>query len=492
MGDERFDLCVVGAGITGSAIARDAAMRGLRVVLVDQGDLGGASAPATELLAAGDGGELRRLRALSPHLVQPRRVLTEPDRSARGARAWGQRLRGSLARGANPPPGLPDGLATTACGVNGPRLALSLARSAHDAGAWVLPWLRLEALVAERGRVSGLELFDRLGGDVRVLRASVVVDATGPWLDRTRGLRGTRERMVEPLQRIALAVAGEHLAPGQAVRLASGTTVQGLHGRTVALDAGRPYHGDFDHLMVSPERCARLRGEIEGLWPGGAAAKVLGAWTGLAAQPAARGGQARLAIAEDGLISVLGGSADDHRRLAEEALIAVAAQLRADGVHVGGCLTAAVPLPGGEGVLWRRDRLEATGPGAAEARLHAEEDLPPGCAAQLLATYGGRWHEVAAAAVDDPDLATALAPGLPIVAAQVRWALEEECVCSLPDLLRRLDLPLLDLRAASGLLAPLAQAAAAAQGWSAADVTRQVAFAGSWLESLAGALPADS
>ena len=84
--------------------------------------------------------------------------------------------------------------------------------------------------------------------------------------------------------------------------------------------------------------------------------------------------------------------------------------------------------------------------------------------------------------MDEPHLGEALSPDLPLLAAQVPWALSDECVCTLPDLLRRLDLPLLDAPLARTLLPDLAEAMAAAQGWSVGETQGQVQAAEAALE----------
>ena len=488
-----FDLAVIGAGLTGSAVARDAALRGLRVLLVDQADLGGVSAPPLSVLPTEGRAELQRLHALAPHLVRPHRLVVEPAEPGRRSARWSARLRRAFARHDGLrrglfPPGLPDAVPTWGRVAADGRLALALARSAHDAGAWVLPWMAVEGLVVERARVQGLECFDRLSGTHAVARASVVVDATGPWTDRTRGLRGPRPRLVEPGRRAAISLSSAGPAPTTGLVLAAGVIALPHGGRTLVLGAEVPHQGDFDAVAPSVDQVERLQGELARAWPQALDARPAGAWAGLVARPALDSQVPCVVPGEDGLISVVGGTAGGHRALAEEALEAVARSLRADGVHVGGCLTAAVPLPGGEGVAWKGRRLQATGAGGAEAEAYGREQLPPGCADHLLSTYGGRWHEVAALAVEQPELAAPLVSGLPLLRAQVSWALAEELVCSLPDLLRRLDLPALDLDASESLMAGLAAAAAAAQGWSAADTARQIEFARAGLAPLRAAL----
>lgn len=493
LGEQPVDLVVIGAGLTGAAIARDAALRGLQVMLVDQADLGGASAPPLSLVGPTDRGELRLLEDLAPHLVRAHPLVFEADPGGRRALRWALRRRGLFARNeglrrGSSPPSLPEGVPGWAGLASEQRLALALARSAHDAGAQVLPWFTVEGLVVERARVQGIEYFDRLGGLRGRTKAAVVVDATGPWTDRTRGLRGPRPRRVNPGRCAAISLPCCPPAEVAGLRLASGVVALPHAGRTLVLGAEEPHGGDFDTVVPSPTQVARLRAELARAWPDTAAVSPSGAWAGLVVR-AAEGAQIPCVLeGEDGLISVLGGRAGTHRTLAARALVAVARSLRAAGIHVGGCMTGAVPLPGAERLASRDGRLHATGPGGQEAERVAREQLPPGCAAHLLTTYGGRWHEVAALVVEQPELGMALVPGLPLLAAQVPWALAEERVCSLPDLLRRLDLPLLALAPCEDLLPQLGTVLAAAQGWSAQDTARQVEFARSGLAPLASAL----
>jgi glycerol-3-phosphate dehydrogenase len=486
LADSDFDVVVIGAGVAGAAIARDAALRGLSVLLVDQGDLGGASSASLALLPPGDRREQTRLGTLAPHLVRPIRLQVDPgDQGPRTAR-WSAALRGALGRfeGLHSGPALPglaDGIPRWGRTVSERRLALELARSAHDAGARVVPWLQVEGLRVSRARLHGIDWFDRLSGQHGPALGSVVVDATGPWTDRTRGLRGDRHRLLRPTRAACLALPGGLLPDDQGVQLGSDLIALPHAGVTLLSGAEVLHEGDFDGVLPSEAQLDRLRSEIDRVLPGTGSGRALGAWAGLVARPIEDADVPGVVPEEDGLISVVGGSAGGHRRLAEDALGAIADRLRVDGVHVGGSLTGAVPLPGGEGVGWTDRGVRTQGRTGVEAEAAAIEQLPPGSAQHLIHTYGGRWHDVATLAAEDPALAEPLVPGLPMIAAEVDHALTEELVCSLPDLLRRLDLPLLGLSAVDALAPALAAAAARAQDWTTDDVQRQLRFTEAWL-----------
>lgn len=490
LADDAYDLVVLGAGVTGSAVARDAALRGLSVLLLDQGDLGGSSSPPRSVLPPGRRSELRRLHQLGPHLVHPHPLLLEPGEGGPRALRWSltrQRALGryeGLRRGGAPAAGIPHGVAAWGRVASEGRLALALARGAHDAGADVLSWLGADDLRLQRARVRGVTAFDRLTGRTHEIDASVVVDATGPWTDRTRGSRGVRGRLVDPQRRAALCLDGGLLPEGQGLRLANGITALPWAGRTLVSGADVDHSGDFDAAAPSAEQSYRLRSEIARALDIPLPARVHGSWAGLVARGAEGVTIPGVFVGDDGLITVVGGGSETHRTLAAEALTAVARALRDDGVHVGGCLSDAVPLPGAGGVAWSPGGLDALGPGSADAVHEADERLGAGTAAYLLATYGGRWLDVAALAAESPDLGRPLVPGLPLLAAQVPWAIAQERVCSLPDLVRRLEVHTLALHAAEDLLPALADALVQAQGWSSADRERQARFTAAWLSGL--------
>src|SRR5439155_176467 len=133
LGREALDVLVVGGGINGAGIARDAAMRGLRVALVERGDLAsGTSSRSSKLIHGG-------LRCAGQY--------------------WD-------------------------CRPDDARLVLETALSAAGEGALIVSYAEVAGFVKEDGRIVGAGVVDRLGRGEVVARARVVVNAAGPWVDR--------------------------------------------------------------------------------------------------------------------------------------------------------------------------------------------------------------------------------------------------------------------------------------------------------------------
>ena len=220
---EVFDLLIIGAGITGAGIARDAAMRGLRVALVDAGDIGaGTSGRSSKLihggsryLAQGDltvvrqaANERKILRRIAPHLSLTNPMVV-PGRSkvvVQGIKTfiWSYEKLGNveqaerhqvwtrkrlqqeepLVRAADFAGAVvfPEYLTDDA------RLTLGNARSAFGAGALVVTYSTVREIIQEGSRVAGAVVESTLTGDERMarVRARIVINAAGPWVDAIR------------------------------------------------------------------------------------------------------------------------------------------------------------------------------------------------------------------------------------------------------------------------------------------------------------------
>lgn len=235
LGDRKFDLIVVGAGINGAGIARDAAMRGLRVLLLDKGDISaGTTQWATRLIHGGlrylehyeihlvreSLAEREKLLRIAPHLVKPLRfVVPIYESSKRGPRMIRLGMIGydalsfeksvpnhrmlSREKALREYPGLnPDGLVGAATYYDGQveyaeRVAVENAISAAANGATVITHAEVKRLLLEGGssgsnsgsnggalRASGVEIEDQLGGGTYQARGAVTVNVAGPWVDQ--------------------------------------------------------------------------------------------------------------------------------------------------------------------------------------------------------------------------------------------------------------------------------------------------------------------
>jgi len=233
---ERFDVAVVGAGIYGAWVALDAAQRGLKVVVVDQGDFGGAtSANSQRILHGGmrylQHGDLKRMREsirersvllrVAPHLVRPMPCLAATEGyGLRGRIALGAAIRindvvsWDRNRGVPVSRRLPRGRIVSrrhvlqrfpqlftegisggvvfydAQVVDSERLCLCIIRSASLAGAEVANHVRVTGLLRQNRAVVGLEAEDCLSGVSFPIHSGVVLNCTGPWAGETLALPG--------------------------------------------------------------------------------------------------------------------------------------------------------------------------------------------------------------------------------------------------------------------------------------------------------------
>jgi len=217
----RFDVVIIGAGINGAGIARDAAMRGLTVLLIDKAEPGGGTTSASTRLIHGglrylehfEFGLVREslrereiLLRIAPHLVKPLAISIPIYKQSKRGRltiragmvlydllSWNKSLPRhrmlSRAETLEQLPGLnPEGLVGSAlyydAQVEFPeRLVGENVRSAREFGAEVLTHTRVTSLSVEDGRVSGVEFVGE-DGRKRFAEAGVVINAAGPWIDQ--------------------------------------------------------------------------------------------------------------------------------------------------------------------------------------------------------------------------------------------------------------------------------------------------------------------
>jgi glycerol-3-phosphate dehydrogenase len=210
-----FDLVIVGGGINGCGIARDAAGRGLSVLLVEQGDLGGATSSASTKLIHGGLrylehydfrlvrkalAEREKLLALAPHLVRPMRFVFPQVRGGRPA--WMLRAgfwlydhlggrtilpKTRILDLADDPAGVPlrpgfhTGFEYSDCVVDDSRLVIANAIGAREKGAKIRPHTRLVAARREGGH---WQVVLQAAGRRETVQARALVNAAGPWVGR--------------------------------------------------------------------------------------------------------------------------------------------------------------------------------------------------------------------------------------------------------------------------------------------------------------------
>ena len=474
-----YDLLIIGGGINGAGIARDAAGRGYRVCLVEQGDLGGAtSAWSTKLIHGGlrylEHYEFRlvrealiereRLWAMAPHIIRPMRFILPHHKAMRPA--WllrlGLFLYDYIGGRKKLPPTRTIRLATDPLGkglseelvkgfeysdaqVDDSRLTLINARDAAKHGAHIATRTRVGKATSQDGQWY-VEL-EAEGHATETITARMVVNAAGPWVDQV--LRDCFGR--NDARNIRL-VQGSHLIVRRLFDHDRAFIFQQPDGRIVF---AIPYRGDFtligttDHDVEDPAACTITEGETNYLLEAInrylktplTRDDVVDTYAGVRAlyEDGASKAQetTRDYVLQDDpktdtpLLNVFGGKLTTYRKLAEAAMEIIEGQLGAKGLS----WTASATLPGGD--------LEVHGIEAAEAALQTRYPfLSPADAARLIYQYGSEADEVLGDAKAQDDLGQDFGHGF--TGREVDWMMANEWAKHADDILwRRTKLGLL-------------------------------------------------
>ena len=473
---QAFDVLVIGGGITGTGVARDAAMRGLRVALVEKRDFGsGTSSRSSRLVHGGvrylEHGEVRlvfessrerrTLLRIAPHLVRPLSFTWPVYDDARIPR-WklnaGLALYDALslfrnvarhrtlsARGVlrREPALRVDDLDGGACywdaSTDDARLTLANAIAARTAGAVVINHARVVALSRDGGRVSGAEVREWQSGEVCHVSAKVVVNATGPWSDEVEALTGERSPAVRGSKGVHIAVHRSRLGNKSAVTLTAPQDGRVMFvlpagaftiiGTTDTFDSSSPddvraADADIEYLLTSVNHyfpSAELsRHDVVSAWAG---IRPLAAKSAPGNDPGSASREHEISEAVPGLIRVTGGKLTTYRSMAAEVVDVVEHALERRHRR---CTTGRVPLPGGDiasvsAVI--NDATAIVGDGViAERLVHA---------------HGSAWREVWALTEQESSLRGRVTPERPYLLAELRYAVMNEMALTLGDLLIR-------------------------------------------------------
>jgi glycerol-3-phosphate dehydrogenase len=439
-----FDVLIIGGGITGAGIARDAAMRGLSVALIDKGDFaGGTSSRSSRLIHGGvrylehghlhlvfeASAERRRLLRLAPHLVHPlaftwpvykgqrlslwklavgltlydllslfRNVERHHRMSARKVLQREPRLNAEKLRG---------GLRYYDAATNDTRLTLANVLDARRLGAVVANYVAFTGAQppSDGLRVSRAE--DALTGAHLEIRARVTVNATGPWSDAVRQLQGeARQMRVQGSKGSHIALSRDRVGNNDAVVL--------LHprdGRVMfALPAGtHTIFGTTDTFTsVSPDEVRASETDVSYLleaantfFPDARLTRgdVMAAWAGIRPLMPTKGSSVSASREHaiertDGTVTITGGKLTTYRVMAREVV---------DEVTV----------------------LTGTAHGAPAHSSTDARSLPDDS------------DEVNRLCASSSEMSAEVEHGLPYRMGEMRWGVEHELACTLGDLLIR-------------------------------------------------------
>jgi glycerol-3-phosphate dehydrogenase len=504
-----FDLLVCGGGIYGAWTAYDAALRGLKVALVEQGDWAGATSCSSSKLVHGGLRYLEtydfrlvkkalkeraRLLHNAPHRVWPLRFgVPVYDDSRNGALKLkaGLMLYDMLAgfpgremehRGFGragflehfpflAEQGLRGGFTYGDAQTDDARLVLELVAGAQAAGAVCVNYARLETWDEEAGKVCGATLRDMESGRRLKLHATQCVDVAGAWIAQTA--EGSRWcRLSSGVHLVLPALPGDEAILLTAPSDGRVFFIIPWYGRTLLGTTDIDYAGDPARVAVEASDVDYLLAAANRyLGTAWTRADVIGSYAGLrvmkrsdAAHPSSASRDWELKLGGNGLLHSVGGKLTSAR---EDAATIVDWVYRRLG-RTAACATAQRALP------WKpqQDFSAWWKALAARAKL-AGVDEESAC--WLLRRHGARSEEVLRLAEAEPQYAARLLSELPFIGADLLFCARDEMVLHLPDLLRR-RLPLLILARLDEIeLRRLAVLVASELGWDAERIEREVA-----------------
>ena len=483
-----LDVLVVGMGATGAGVALDAASRGLRVAVIDKGDLAsGTSSKSSKLVHGGlrylenyefglvrEGVQERQLlMRLAPHLVRPMDFLYPvwPDTAKRrllglglttydvfafaalGVRSGDLRRheRITAEEAVRLAPALADSELAYAylygdCATDDARLVLSVVQAARRFGALAVTYAEATALRKDdAGRITGAVVTDRLSGTTVDVRATHVVNATGVWVDRLQGLEEPgRPAVVQPSKGVHVVVPSERLPLiGASILLPS---KQGDGRSMFAIPWGRqtilgttdtPYGGSVDELSLTSDDLDYVLAAGNAVFQGALTADdVLGAWAGV--RPLIRESSASAATdkmsdisrrhtlveGSGGLLTITGGKLTTYRRMAKDVVDRI---VERDGRRAR-CRTDDISLTGTRS--YAELIAETTGT-AAGLGLDAE------VATSLVRQSGEAASDILSLVAADHDLGRLLSPSAPHIAAEIVQAARCEGAVTLDDVFSR-------------------------------------------------------
>lgn len=519
---EPLDLLVVGGGITGAGVLFDAALRGLRVALVEKGDFASGTSSRSSKLIHGGLRYLKRMQlritrtacrerdllALhNPHLVAPMRFLYPSYRRdptpgwqvALGLSMYDhltpvrhrhQRLEAAEVPRLVPPlatHGLEFGLLYDDAVADDARLVLAVLAGAVLAGGVALNYVRLEEVRRDqRGRVTGALVRDVETAATQEVRAGVVVNATGAWCDQVRALAGWSEPRVRPSRGSHLLVKRRALPLDCAVTGLSpddGRPVFAVpHPEGVLVGTTDLFHeGPPDDPRPSPQEIAYLFRYLRSAFPGARVESddVCGAFAGVRpildsdAEDPSAASREEAVWDEGGLLSTAGGKLTTYRATAEE-VVDEALRLLPEERRAA----ASPPSPGTVSLPWR------VNPAPAVAAIQ-EGGVADQVARGLVRRLGAQAFAAVALAREselDP-----LGDDLDLCMAELLWHVRFGAVMHLEDLLlRRVRLGMWQPRRCLELAPRLRSPLRRAFGW---DVPRWRRELERLEEAVAGWLP---
>lgn len=518
---EIFDIVVIGAGIMGAAIAREAALRGYKVVLVDKGDFGsGATTQSSQLVnfEIGDletarfdrlyevGQEQRRLLPLSPNHISSLPLLLPSYRSTRHdpslvnlgmwmydglplSRMEGRHQILSTEQIASFAPHLDvsdivGGVRYYVTRTNSARLTLETIRSAHYHRAVVANYFQVVELKRTTGkRVDGIRGRDILTGQAIDVRGRVIVVAAGPWTGQLLAGDQPQRPIVQSLVKYVHVLAPSRYFPiSEAIAFRAKSDRRWMFalpsGNSVLIGPrGAKYSGSPDQVLADRDDVEEILRALRESFSGTDLQRkdIISTYAELR-----REGSGRHALKQEppireremlpsgsGPVVAQEGELTSHRSRAQHLVSQVEKILaREFGVHaLHPSRSASLPLI----------ELEGSEKTLTLRQAQAFEMLPATTREYLDSSYGARKNRVLDQAISDSKLSAPIIDGLPYIWAEIPHSVEQEMAMTVRDVMtRRMDLFHELADGGDGAVREVARYMARMLDWIDSDVEQEV------------------
>jgi glycerol-3-phosphate dehydrogenase len=471
---DSFDLIVIGAGINGAGVARDAAMRGLTVCVIDKGDIAsGTSSWSTRLIHGGlrylehlELGLVREslreretLLRIAPHLVKPLPILIPIYQGARRGKLQirtGMLLYDLLSKDKTLPryrilsrdealkqaPGLnTDGLNAAAVYYDAQvefaeRLVLENILAAQKTGTKVFTYSRVVRLSTANGKATGVELI--CNDQRKILRGDFIINAAGPWVDELLQTTTNTNRLIGGTKGSHIVVAPFRDGPSNALYTEAQTDGRPFfiipwNGNYLIGTTDVHFEGDLDQVSCDESEIEYLLAETNRVLPRSKLTRneILFTYSGVRPLPftdvrdeqkITRRHFIRQHREFANVCSLVGGKLTTYRSLAEETVDLVFDKLSRKSPK---CSTADVLLPGAEDFA------------TFAAELGAQDKFTPTVRNRLLQIYGSRTEDLLELCKRNSELGQPLNNASQVLTGEIVFAFEREMAQTLSDCLLR-------------------------------------------------------
>lgn len=513
--DKLFDIIVIGGGITGAATARDAALRGMSVLLVEKDDFAaGTSSRSSKLIHGGlrylqsyqfrlvaeSLRERERMLTLAPHLTEVRPFLYLLYRGYPESKfllnlgltfydvasgQWRKRRHSMLspAEVIEKEPHLArEGLLGAGqyfdVLTDDARLTIDTAKGAAEAGAVMLNHAAVTGLILDNGQARGVTIVDQLSGETFDVHARQVLNATGPWTERTLALEhgnGTTAKL-RPTKGVHIVVRKRDFPLNTAVFLRSPDDnrivwpTPSLEDDVVYIGTtDTDYTGDPDDVRPDDNDIRYLLNVANHTIPEAQLTEdhIIGSWAGLrplvAAAPGTSAGNTSrehaITAGPTGMLTISGGKLTSNRVMARQLVDAAVKTIKKPTSKYTAHTT---PISGGDRDATRIERRAAAA------------GVPQSIARTWVRRYGTNATKILERWESAPRDQAIIGPR-DLTRAEIRYCVEEEMCTSLTDLLvRRTSIFFWDASGSLDAIDAIADELTHQLGWNAEARSREI------------------